>query len=420
MESLRIETTIEEDVWENASPKNIFRQSYESVVINPGRPVFLCRDASSIPAYTQEGAAISMKADADAAYALYQAVKNKGDVSLPMLKQVYLNAAVKIKQIDRDISTDEEATEVTSYFTDNAVFMPGEEPTLMSFPLSEDSKKFNLLNGVPLWDVKGVFQHEFGHFIFQSLMEDGSPFASYHEYAEKNPDLHLFQTPLSTSARIAERPALRSKLAEFVMTQDFFVGSLNEGFADLWAYYTLKQPADMFEITCFSKNRNVASPTFFNGISKAWDDGLWNKIFNFDMEDTLASSSTTPIEACSQPYFTDIHIVGAAMAHTADAVFTVVASSSPTQDASLLKAEMSIAWLKSIKDSAEFGYLGGKASLSRILNTAIGTGMGYLNDTDKTALCNVVSSKFPVLVKRWKDAKTDNEDVAGVVSYCSL
>jgi hypothetical protein len=81
---------------------------------------------------------------------------------------------------------------------------------------------------------------------------------------------------------------------------------------------------------------------------------------------------------------------------------------------------MSVAWLKSIKASDEFEDLGGKASLSRILNTAIGTGVSYLKGADNSTLCAMVSSKFPVLVKRWKDAGTDNEDVSGVVSYCSL
>jgi hypothetical protein len=422
VETVSTRTIIEEDLFVNAREKDITRVTLENDVINQGRPVMLCRDASTIPVNTVEGAAISMKADVDQAYALYQSVKSSASIALPTLQAVYLSAAHLQKQIERHVDKDEDATEVTEYMTDNAVFMGGESPTLISFPQSEVARKLKLLGGVPLWNVKGVFQHEFGHFVFASVMnEGGSSFTSYQDYAAANPELHLFHTPASHFARIAESPALKAGFTKFLRTQDFFIGSLNEGFADLWAYYTLKQPTDMFNISCFAKNRNVADASFYNGVSKSWDEALWNKTFNGEVETDSNAYSNDAVEACSQPIFSDIHIIGAAMAHTADAVFSTAAQTHGAgSNPSLLKAEMSVAWLKAIKDSAEFEDLGGKASLSRILNTAVGTGINYLQGTDKTAFCAVVSSKFPVLMKRWKDAKTDNEDVSGVVSFCSL
>jgi hypothetical protein len=254
------------------------------------------------------------------------------------------------------------------------------------------------------------------------MNDDGIRFASYQAYVEENPRLHLFHSSRSSFSRIAESPVLKMGFIQFLKSKDFFVGSLNEGFADLWSYYTLRQPADMFNISCFSPNRNVASPAFYDGVSKSWDETLWNKTFSFDIEKDFGRPSTDdPIDDCSQPSFLDIHIIGAAMAHTADAVFTAAAQTHDSgSDASLLKAEMSLAWLKSIKDSNEFHDLGGKPSLSRILNTAVGTGISYLKGTDKTTFCAVVSSKLPALMNRWKDVKTDNEDVSGVVSFCSL
>lgn len=317
---------------------------------------------------------------------------------------------------------DDEANESTSYMTDNAVFMGGSSPTLISYPQSEVSKEYKLLGGIPLWTVDGVFKHEFGHFIFDSVMnEDGIRFASYHDYVAKNPRLHTFHSPKSSLTRQAETQGLKAGFMAFLRSQDFFVGSLNEGFADMWSYYTMKQPATMWDISCFAKNRSVASPVFYNGISKSWDDVLWKKTFSVDPAQAPNDSGLDPIEACSEPEFADIHIIGAAMAHTVDAVFTAaLQGTAAASDTSLLKAEMSVAWLKSIRDSNEFDDLGGKASLSRILNTAVGTGMNYLKTTDTTAFCAVVSSKFPALVKRWKDVKTDNEDVSGVVSFCSL
>jgi hypothetical protein len=206
----------------------------------------------------------------------------------------------------------------------------------------------------------------------------------------------------------------------FMQSQAFFVGSLNEGFADLWAYYTMKQPGAMWDFSCFAKNRNVASPLFYNGLSKSWDDTLWNNIFKASESLDSESASDDPVEDCSEPSFADVHIIGAAMAHGADAVFTAAAASSAADlDSSLLKAEMAVSWLKAIKDSHEFDDQGGKASLSRILNAAVGTGMSYLKTSDRTAFCSVVASKFPVLMNRWKAVKTDNEDLAGVVTFCS-
>lgn len=420
-EAVYTRTTIEEDIFENARQKNIYRVSYESDVIDQGRRVVLCRDAASIPVNTMEGAAISMKADVDQAFVLYKEVKARGGIALPALDRVYLQAAQKEKSVSRYVDKNESATEHSEYITDNAAFSGGEEPMLISYPQSEEGKELKLLGGIPLWAIDGVFQHEFGHFIFHSVMNEGSAsFRSYQDHVAQNPELHRFHTAPVSFARITATPALKAGFAAFIRTQDYFVGSLNEGFADLWAYYTLKQPLDMFDVSCFAKNRNVASPTFYNGLSKSWDETLWNKTFNSDIEKDLEGISKDPIEACSQPIFTDIHIIGAAMAHTVDAVFTAATQANSGVDSSTLKAEMSVAWLKSIKASDEFEDLGGKASLSRILNTAIGTGISYLKGADNTKFCAIVSSKFPVLVKRWKDARTDNEDVSGVVSFCSL
>ena len=69
VETLLMRTIIEEDVFENAKAKDITRQTFEYQTINEGRRVYLCRDASIIPANTQAGAAISIKAGADPAQA---------------------------------------------------------------------------------------------------------------------------------------------------------------------------------------------------------------------------------------------------------------------------------------------------------------------------------------------------------------
>jgi hypothetical protein len=421
VETLSVRTFIEEEVAEYSKRKDIARITLEHSVIGNGRSVKLCQEAQTIPANTQEGAAVSMKTDAVAAHDLYESIRSQGRIALPTLKPIYLNAVIKETIIDRQVDRKKEATETVAYSTDNAAFMPGENPTLLSYPQSQDAQRYNLNGGLPLWQVAGVFQHEFGHYIFQVLMiDDGASFKSYKEYAAKNPDLHLFQTPPSSFARIAETPILRSNFTNFIRTQDFFIGSLNEGFADLWAYYTMKQPTNMFEISCFSQNRNVASPVFYNGINKTWDETLWNKTFLSDLASEFSWESNSPIENCNRPIFLDIHTIGAAIAHTADAVFTAAAQAQPDQDASRLKAEMALNWLKSLKDSNEFADLGGKASLSRIMNVAVGTASSYLKDADKTAFCAVVSSKFPLLIQRWKDSKTDNEDTMGVVNFCSL
>jgi hypothetical protein len=362
-----------------------------------------------------------MRKAADQAHKLYENVKTKGSLGLPELERIFLSSAFRMKTVERKVTSNDSGTENSSYITDNAAFMRlGKTSTLISYPQSESAADIGLFGGIPLWTVNGVFQHEFGHYLFASIMnQTSSSFESYHKYAEKNPDLHLFQTPISSFVQKLESPALANQFFSFQTSQDFFIGSLNEGFSDLWAYYTLNQPQDMFEIACFSKNRNVSSDYFFNGMSKSWTDEMWAKIFNFQLED-LKFDSTNPIDRCSQPVFIDIHIVGAAMAHTVDAVFGAALLNEPSDVQSAAKAEMALAWLKSIKESEEFTDLGGKASLSRILNLAIGTGISYSKSVEKEKYCNVVQSKFPALIKRWKSSKTNNEDIASVVAFCNL
>lgn len=416
-------TTIEEDIFAKAT--EISRETVEFSVINGGYEIALCRDSAVVPSDSLEGAAIHMKAAAESAYTHYQTVKSNSSLPLPVLGPVDLNAVMKIKMVERKISKDGKATEKTVYRTDNASFSGGETPTLVSYPLSETAKKYNIFGGTPLWNVSGVFQHEFGHYIFGSIMQSGSAdaFASYFDYVKKNPDLHLFHQPRADLAKTISRPDLRTPFEGFIATQDFFLGSLNEGFADLWAYYTLEQKPEIFDILCFTKNRTVGSALFYNGQSKSWDTTTWDSIFSADLDEIDQRQYPTPLAACSDPIFVDVHIVGAAMAHTADAVFTAAAKASGNTSAitsSRLKAEMALTWLQKLKGSDEFQDLGSKASLSRILNTAVGTAIQYLKGADRTELCATVKTKFPVPVSRWKNSKTDNEDVSGAVDFCAL
>lgn len=414
-------TSIQEDVNENGKPKTVVRQTSESETVRKARIVVLCQEPETVPANTLEGAAISMRKAADQAFALYQNVKTKGNINLPELERIFLSAAFRMKNVERKATSNDDGTANSSYITDNAMFMRlGKTSTLISYPQSESALNLGLFGGIPLWTVDGVFQHEFGHYLFANIMnQSSSSFDSYHKYAEQNPDLHMFQTPISSFVKKLENPILANQFFSFQATQDFFIGSLNEGFSDLWAYYTLNQPQNMFEIACFSKNRNISSDHFFNGMSKSWTDDMWAKIFNFQLQD-LKFDTSNPIDVCSQPVFIDIHIIGAAMAHTVDAVFSAAILAESRDVQSSIKAEMALAWLKSLKESDEFIDLGGKASLSRILNLAIGTGISYLKSGEKASFCAVVQSKFPALVKRWKSSKTNNEDITSVVTFCNF
>ncbi|MCX6127905.1 MAG: hypothetical protein NTX25_02430 [Proteobacteria bacterium] len=364
-----------------------------------------------------------------------QSVKAYPELELPELPRIGLGLMPHyqkdIKRREKILNSDgsqiQTATQLVQTSTDNAFYSPFADESLSesifaisAMPQSVEARDAKLYDGKGLWEFPVVFQHEYGHHVFQSLFGDSTllSFRHYLKFWQDHPDLHQIIGDHSKSYDFLSLKAQREH-QDFRQSSGYLLSSLNEGFADLFAYYSLGQAQNLFKISCFTLTREVASPVMYGGLSKRWDELIWNKIFDSNTQLNAGLnelSQQSPLETCSTPSFNDIHIVGAVIAHSMDAIFNSVISPLSAEQSSLTKASLLFRWVIKLKQSNEILELNNKQTLSVILNTGLGTALTALADSDKSKFCKVVNDYFPLLSARWKDKPY--EDTAGILQAC--
>ncbi len=359
------------------------------------------------------------------------------ELNLPLMPQLGIGVEPQytkdVKRLDQILKLNgtktQTATQTVTTQTDNAFYSPfGDEtlsPSIYSIsviPQSLEAKQDGLYNGKALWEFPVVFHHEYGHHIFQMLFGDSTvlSYVNYLDYWSRNRNLHAIHGSLA-GLNQDEDLAQKQERIGFLSGSGYVFSSMNEGFADLFAYYSLGETKGLFDISCFAQTREVSAAIMYGGIAKVWNEELWNETFDIsksiDADLDANKSSKTPIEICSTPSFDDIHIMGAVIAHTVDAAFDIVAQSRPNQASALLKAGLLMQWIQELRASDEVLELSSKHSLSRVLNSALGTSLKALQGQNPEALCAVVASKFPYMLKRWQDKSF--EDEAGILKTCT-
>ncbi|MFL5785754.1 MAG: hypothetical protein ACJ76H_14145 [Bacteriovoracaceae bacterium] len=206
-----------------------------------------------------------------------------------------------------------------AYQTDNAYYMPGGN-SITFLPHSEEMKKQGF--SMNFWEVPMVGSHEYGHHIFETLYPDVMP-ATGLKNCFGNFGLQL---------QAGNEPEARE------VTNDDVLGALNEGFADLVAYYSLdNSERGLWGVPCLQVSRDVGSDSFANVITK--------KVFS---EKALSDFfAKTEIEAplnCGIPNFQDTHIIGAIFANGVDRIMSV---STDSKDKRLL---ITLKWLQAMKE----------------------------------------------------------------------
>lgn len=177
------------------------------------------------------------------------------------------------------------------YMTDNAFYSPAS--SLITFlPHSKAAKE----NGFKanFWEVPMVASHEYGHHVFQSIHKGAlSPLECFGTSVKKKKS---FNKGLNLD---------RSVKQEDVLT------AYNEGFADLIAHYTLDpKERDVHDVKCLEVSRDVASPVFYNGKPKIFDEEALRLFFSSYNDYTNGT--------CEDHSYQDVHVIGAIFAHNAD------------------------------------------------------------------------------------------------------
>ena len=261
------------------------------------------------------------------------------------LEPVKVNVA-PIRYLDLTFVGGDASPRPKGYEADNAYYQAGiNEITFL--PQSEFYKK--LRGSTPFWQMPMVGSHEYGHHIFNTfVVEKIDSKISFSKNCFQGHD-HLYDGLESASEK---RDA----------TSDFALRSINEGFADLIAKFTLSESeSSMKAIKCFEANRDASSAVFGKGDSKYFDEKVVSLIDSSD--------SIKPPESCDKPNFQEVHHVGASFAHGA---YRIIRSFTSDNDISL-KILMSFAeglvkLHPNIKDKTPSDYL--FESLSLVLSKA--------------------------------------------------
>lgn len=189
-----------------------------------------------------------------------------------------------------------------TYSTDNAYYSGS---SIHFLPQSDDARDGKFFTMFPLWEIPFVASHEYGHHVFETILKtyglSNINFVSgcFHSFDKtqiiKEYD-SSFQTGFKRLPQNSRYDALRA---------------LHEGFADLFAHYTLGLEGQLNGVNCFSESRNVMSPFFGNGDFKEFD----SKSFNVFIDNEAPN-----VFSCDEPNFTQYHTVGAVFARVVYAI----------------------------------------------------------------------------------------------------
>lgn len=251
-------------------------------------------------------------------------------------------------------------------------------------------------SGVTLWDIPVVTAHEYGHYVFSKLypnyFDSVAPYkiSRAHLCYDNHTDLPFGAAPIPHDPTDPEKQNDKEKedtdendeqvveSPEFKTTFDFkpvnntdknesdnsrsgrsmqevkptesnfdrtisehtFIGALNEGFADLFARYTLDDEYTVNGVGCLSFTRDVYSSSFLNGE---------RKILSKKIIDSFNSSIKHKRRSCFTHTDTQsLHVIGAVLAHGVDKVYSAVGLDKTQKLKELVK------WAKSINRSHNF------------------------------------------------------------------
>jgi hypothetical protein len=411
------------------------RTDLRYTVQSPRQELRLCEETA--PADTLEAIGLQIKKRVEDSFSFYKIVQDSTpQLKLPAMPAVGLGLFPQnkrdVKRIEQIIRTDgsqsQNATQTVTIETDNAFYSPFADDTLSPsiynisvHPQSAEAQQQGLFDGKGLWESPVVIHHEYGHHVFQQLFGDSTvvSFQAYLDYWKSHRSLHAIHGSLGAQDLSGDPEAVRQRHA-FLGSPGRIFGALNEGFADLFAFYSLNEGKDLFNISCFEETRDVPNPHLYGGLPKVWNEDLWRETFDITMRmglDTVDKSKASPLELCRVPSFDDIHVVGAVLAHTVDSIFqTTVPARREGLTPTLHKASLMMQWIQALRTSDEVLELSSKQTLSRILNTALGTALTALGDHDKMEYCRVVQQKFPAILTRWEQKPA--EDAAGILEAC--
>jgi hypothetical protein len=339
--------------------------------VTPPQSLKVCTAGRFFERTSVEGIGLSSLASLSLARRYYETIEGRDAgiraahlVVLPTIETVVSTRGGAVQREKREVVTDNLA--YASSF--------GGEPAFVVFPKGKKAEERGLWKNLNLWELGWGLAHEYGHHVFRThaRLDDGgllrlSPIHSF--------DFSDDRTPVQV-----ERNAAQASPSNVL-------GAVNEGFADLFAFYVYGGKAGALDgVDCFAKSRDVASGQFANGDAKQLSADV---LAQFNKEVAVAPAP------CTTPAYDDIHIIGAIIAHGVDRLF----AGGPAEGR---KAALLLRWSAAIGGLIRDG-VSNASSLEPLIAEAVK--LAATGGTQLTAAqCEAIREVFPVYAPGWLDA----------------
>lgn len=256
------------------------------------------------------------------------------------------------------------------YWVDNAFYEPGKD-TITFLP--HDSKNRHK-NDPNFWEIPMIAAHEYGHHIFHSLAPQSKTSTMvrgcFHNAFKSAPKHHLLGTD-----------AIVEVANEDVET------SLNEGFADLIANYTLtSDESSLDQVRGLMINRDMKYSFMmidgFRMVEKKFLDSTLSQFF-------ALRSDTAP-----KTPFQDVHVIGAIFAYRADQFFNSLSLNKEQKLKAILE------WASQYgKERSSMTGLKPRAYLEKMLQLLVRTTYKSQNKTITPEECKPITEFYPIFAK---------------------
>lgn len=329
------------------------------------KPLKICRPEGPYARASIEGVSLASYANLATAYDFY--------ISLPERSATLLKSRLLVLPTIEKFYEQNGATKRT-VSTDNLAYTPSfaGQPAFIIYPKGKQAADNGLWKGLNLWELPWAMAHEFGHHIFRTHTGVTSLGDQESTTMEVLP-IQSFEDEQTSSLRSVSGTE--------------YWGATNEAYADLFSFYTHgAEPGLVKGVDCFDKNRATESSAFGNGDQKRLDEEIMN-IFT-------SSVTATRTAGCKNPYYQDIHAIGAIIAYGVNRLFDTAVKADQGAASAPAKAALLIAWserLGVIARGTAPANLNFEMILTEVLTVTIDAG------ATRAAACQVMTDVFSAI-----------------------
>jgi hypothetical protein len=256
-----------------------------------------------------------------------------------------------------------------------------------------------------LWELPFVARHEYGHHIFATHMQRIMNLDSlaYYQNLRQNPFLHSthrIQQPLT-------HPLQEAAQGSPQVDNLFVIAALNEGFADLFAYYSSNETMPgLNQAPCFIETRDPASSTMQGWLTEK----KWTAAFIEFLFDANATSGLVPpqeLASCASFSLASPHSLGAVIAHTANELLDNSPRVLNSADPAATKTELILAWLNQLDDELNMADLGPRLVVSRVFEILASVAIEQPDSlTRSSSFCDTVNDRFSGWASLWQTSES--------------